>query len=127
MNGYEKLCDTLIEKSGGEGECKRFQERIELGGGGIHARLYVTSHPLDEHDEEDFGHPVVIRDISRSGMGLLTQESVDIDANYFLKVVDIPSLKGTLVYCNDESDGKFRYGFSLDEWLSDEEHQKLSP
>lgn len=127
MNDYEKLCDTLIEKSGGEGECKRFQERIELGGGGIHARLYVTPQPMDEHNEEDFGHPVVIRDISRSGMGLLTQESVDIDANYFLKVVDIPSLKGTLIYCNDEPDGKFRYGFSLDEWLSDEEHQRLSP
>ncbi|CZF80802.1 hypothetical protein GCE9029_02205 [Grimontia celer] len=127
MNDYEKLCDTLIEKSGGESECKRFQERIELGGGGILARLYATSSPMLENEEEGFGHPVVIRDISRSGMGLLTTEIIDLETNYFLKVVDIPSLKGSLIYCNDQPDGKFRYGFSLDEWLSDEEHQKLSP
>ncbi|CZF86216.1 MULTISPECIES: PilZ domain-containing protein [Grimontia] len=127
MNDYEKLCDTLIERSGGEAECKRFQERIELGGGGILARLHATLHPMAEHDEEDFGHPVVIRDISRSGMGLITSENIALEVNYFLKVVDIPSLKGSLIYCNDEADGKFRYGFSLDEWLSDEEHQMLSP
>ncbi|USH04897.1 PilZ domain-containing protein [Grimontia kaedaensis] len=127
MNDYEKFCDTLIAKSGGENECKRFQARIELGTGGILARLYATSSPMLESEEEGFGHPVVIHDISRSGMALLTMESIDLEANYFLKVVDIPSLKGTLIYCNDQPDGKFRYGFCLDEWLSDEEHQKLSP
>lgn len=127
MNDYDKLCDILIEKSGGESQCQRFQERVELGGGGIHARLYVITPPLDHDNEDnDFGYPVIIRDISRSGMGLLAAEEIDLDANFSLKVVDLPSLKGSLIYRNTEPDGKLRYGFSLNEWLSDESHNKLS-
>lgn len=127
MNDYEKLCDILIEKSGGESQCQRFQERVELGSGGILARLYVVTPPLDHDCEDnDFGFPVIIRDISRSGMGLLATEEIDLDVSYSLKVVDLPLLKGSLIYRNVEPDGKLRYGFSLNEWLSDESHNKLS-
>ncbi|WP_229333381.1 hypothetical protein [Grimontia hollisae] len=83
--------------------------------------------PLDHDCEDnDFGYPVIIRDISRSGMGLLATDEIDLDVSYSLKVVDLPSLKGSLIYRNVELDGKLRYGFSLNEWLSDESHNKLS-
>ncbi|MEZ8141964.1 hypothetical protein A1OO_10520 [Enterovibrio norvegicus FF-33] len=125
---YEKLCDVLIEKSGGESECKRFQERVELGNGGIHARLHVAPHHIDiEHEESEFGHRVIIRDVSRSGLGLVADHDIDLDAVCFLKVADEPQLKGSLVYRKSHEDGKYRYGFSLDEWLSDETHHTLSP
>ncbi|WP_028021640.1 hypothetical protein [Enterovibrio calviensis] len=125
---YEKLCDVLIEQSGGESACKRFQERVELGNGGIHARLHVAPHHIDnDHEESEFGHRVLIRDVSRSGLGLVADEDIELAACCYLNVVDVPQLKGSLVYQNSEEEGKFRYGFSLDEWLSDEMHQTLSP
>lgn len=128
MNDYDKLCDTLIRKAGGENECQRFQERIELGTGGIHARLHIQSHhPEDEPLDEEFGHRVIIRDVSRSGIGLLSLDSFTLDKVCYLQVVDMPPLKGTLIYCNQEPDGRNRYGFSLDEWLTDDAHQKLAP
>lgn len=127
MNDYGKLYDTLIERAGGESECKRFQERVELGGGGIHARLFTCPHPEEnEHGDDNFGHSVVIRDLSKSGLGLLSQDEIVLDGGCHLHVVDMQPLKGTLIYRKEEEDGKIRYGFSLDEWLSEETHQKLS-
>ncbi|MEZ9524976.1 PilZ domain-containing protein [Enterovibrio norvegicus] len=123
---FEKLCDALISESGGEENCKRFQERIELGNGGILARLHVHPYLDVDHEDDDFGHKVIIRDVSRSGIGLLCHDELTLDSLCMLHVVNLTPVQGTLIYRKEEADGQHRYGFSLDEWLSEENHQRLS-
>ncbi|KXF82361.1 hypothetical protein [Enterovibrio coralii] len=119
--------NDVLEHKNQPTESKRFQERLIVGQPGLHARIHQPS--VAEHvemDSEDFGFRVSIKDVSRSGLGLTTTYDLELDTSCTIQIVGMAPIKGSLIYQNIIKDGEFRYGFSLDEWLSEEVHQDLS-
>lgn len=123
MSELEKICDQLIDQAGGGESCSRFQDRVILGKGGILSRLIN----IEDNDKsgEDFGSKVIIRDVSRSGLGLLSWENLQLEPTYVLRIPELADLKGILIYSRREATGQYRFGFRLDEWLTEEIHDQF--